>query len=136
MFVHVHPLGDHEAEVTDPAESPRWESRPKPSDILSRARDLIVAGWCQGVAAKTSGGNSVAAISKSATRFDPSGAIEHVCDARWPLMPALNLLVFTIRSHGHDVQMARVWNDAPERTQDEVVAMFDAAIDEARKAGE
>jgi hypothetical protein len=96
----------------------------KPSVILEQARVLVEKGWCQEFAAKNANGDSVAAISKSAVRFCPAGAIEHACDTRWPLMPPMEWLWRVVGK-----MQVKIWNAKPERTQAEAVEALAKARD-------
>jgi len=108
------------------------------ADILTAAADLIAqpGAWTQlggdddgsgGECARDENGNPVSAVDSDAACWCLFGAIERV-------------------TNGHDVRIVRAlewltakrsddlvgFNDAPERTQDEVVAALRAAADKAR----
>lgn len=93
----------------------------KPSDILKVAQMYIAAGWTQGPAAADSKGNDVPYKAPEACRWCMFGAIQAA---------GQNL---QNRSEGHRA-LERVepcyidWNEAPGRTQDEVLEAFERAI--------
>lgn len=88
-------------------------------DALSAARSLVVAGWCQGKAMKlTMEGPRYCAIGalSAATRCGYDRDLMDDCKA---VLEASMPTRFTL------VQ----FNDAPGRTQAEVVALFDRALE-------
>ena len=95
---------------------------------LIKARAKIEKGWCQGVAARDINGESVHATSSDAVQFCILGALGSVRGrisvegTSWLYHAIHNgapkLGGFTISAY----------NDAPWRTQEEVLAIFDKAI--------
>jgi hypothetical protein len=103
------------------------------SEILDAAADLIEpeGAWTQGTWARKASGSLTSAHFEDAVCFCARGAI--VRAGNFPLtaeLPRLNDLA----GFRNAAEMAR-WNDAPERTQAEVVAKLrEAAM--ARERGE
>ena len=99
---------------------------------LKAARDLISqeGAWTQGNCARDTNGNSVSCHSDEATCFCMIGAIVHVAPDSWPTLSGA--------LYGSDEALIdngiAAWNDTPDRTQAEVVAMFDKAIEIAGAA--
>lgn len=117
---------------------------------LEQARELVRAGWSQGVAARTSSGVECYIHSDSAAQFDASGALMRVT---WPwddeddehlwniFQECSDLLVQTIRElYGWDMsehppwQILTDWNDEPARTKEEVIDLFNRTLVLARAA--
>ena len=101
--------------------------------VLKNARDLVTKGWCQD-AFEVEGRDRV-------TRYDVLGALDkasegyrhHVyASARF----AVNEAILDGEFDGEPVRDDVIvdWNDAPGRTQEEVVAMFNRAIEYVIKA--
>jgi hypothetical protein len=90
------------------------------ADKLREARALIERGWTQKVGARDSGGTPVWGGEKAAVSWCAVGAICTVGAKMAPFRQANNLNGWGGIS---------VWNDAPERTQAEVLAAFDKAIE-------
>lgn len=96
------------------------EIAPKSKDliVLERARERIARGWCQGKAEGPDG--SVCII----------GALHHAFyGGIGPLTPeAAYPLRVAVEQMGLDPETVSIWNDAPGRTQAEVLARFDTAV--------
>ena len=89
------------------------------AEKLREARALIERGWTQGVFARLPNGNGTYAENRKATCFCMVGALYHVgASAR-----CLRML-----ERATHTSPAAKWNDAPERTQADVLAAFDKAI--------
>lgn len=91
-------------------------------EILKAARELIAKpnGWTQRVMARNDSGAAVAASDSEASCFCAWGAIRAAGgDWEWPALKALD---------GVAGERVETFNDAPGRTQAEVVAKFDEAI--------
>lgn len=90
--------------------------------LLRRARERVAKGWCQGEAESVDGGVCML------------GAIHDICRGhqtnQWMLRRDAWLLLCEPLPHRDGV----IYNDAPGRTQAEIVALFDRAI--ARREGE
>lgn len=87
---------------------------------LEKARALIARGWCQNTQIDADGNVCVVGAIKLAA------GVEHISVYRH--------LGFTMDTSRPNETWPAVWNDAPGRTQAEVLARFDAAI--ARLAAE
>lgn len=102
-------------------------------DVLVRARALVERGWCTGVEARDEHGNQCdESDSPSAVSWCMIGAVyrgarkeDDIALAR----KAARCLTATVGG------LLDQWNDAPGRTQSEVLAAFDRAIEAARPAG-
>jgi hypothetical protein len=101
------------------------------AEKLVEARKLIERGWTRKVYARTKSGKETTLTRKSATCFCAMGAIGRVFDDDDPnfYTPGMRFLAAAI---GTDPIYE--WNDAPGRTQAEVLAAFDKAIELARAA--
>ena len=97
-------------------------------DALVRARELVERGWCQGWFARDADGVEVSFASQSACRFCAIGAIRRVAD----IPDGNNGIGLLFRAGGLTALDLAAWNDAPERTQADVLALYDAAIALAR----
>lgn len=109
----------------------RSDKPPSPvKDLLTRARERIEKGWCQGAYAKAADGESVSACGPCATSFCIRGAVLAVGPLDYAVRaPAYNLLeniVDQITQSPCDSLAG--YNDAPGRTHAEILAVFDAAI--------
>lgn len=92
---------------------------------LIAARDLVAKGWTQGVYARDANDRYTPYGGPNACKFCASGAVAHVTDIfLQSFEDALTLLKRAI-----DGKAVVPWNDASERTQAEVVAAFDRAIE-------
>jgi hypothetical protein len=89
------------------------------------ARERVVAGWCQGAVARDGDGRAVDPRSLDARRWSMLGALL----AGWNGGPVADLgrAVNSLRASTGQSPL-EVWNDRPERTQQEVVAAFERAI--------
>lgn len=119
----------------------------KHSEVLSKAADLIEpeGAWTQGAQARNKRGQRVADSAKNAVCFCASGAIWRA--ARKAGVAGLSSSGGSIINDAH-VALSTVingrslsaripdWNDAPERTQAEVVAALRQAAAKAREAGQ
>lgn len=97
--------------------------------ILEEARTLVEKGWCQRDYARTAAGNGVCWDSLLACKFCSSGALIRVGHQSRthglvpPFLKAQAAFLQVIESP--DIAL---WNDAPGRTQADVLAAFDKAI--------
>lgn len=89
------------------------------ADNLREAKALIERGWCRGDYAKDANGCSVYEDNPSAICWCASGAIN--AKAGYVERRVFSQAIGTTCIPG--------WNDAPERTQAEVLAAFDKAIE-------
>lgn len=99
-----------------------------PREVLLKAAELVERGWCQGTGAKNGAGREVSTTGRAAVCWCAEGALgraAHGCEdhdfyaAKNALLRALPSLVLSIPE----------WNDAPGRTQAEVVAALRAAAE-------
>ena len=105
--------------------------------ILRDAAALIESrGWTQGACARTESGARVEWNSNRAARWCASGAILH-CSPDTAAMILTNTLsrarCALVSVVGESIA---AWNDAPGRTQGEVVAALRLAADRAQDTGE
>lgn len=105
--------------------------------VLKRARQLLQRGWCQGYLARDAGGVHRYFDDERAVEFCALGAM-HRADHdlrqeargwRIAVYQALLRLDAVLEADGVAEWGCRVvrWNNAPERTQEEVLAAFDRA---------
>src|SRR5438105_478768 len=100
------------------------------AEILRQARALIERGWCQEAVALDSKSVVVDPISGDPVAVCVNGAIRRAVGYHWrsgiddtPFRNAQEAL----ESAAGAASIA-VWNDAPKRTQAQVLALFDRAI--------
>ena len=103
--------------------------------ILTEARALIEKGWTQGKLAKNVWGHQVRYDDPDACAFCSLGALRKAVHKINPdLYPKLRhqlaLAIGEDPSAGSEYYQVVRFNDAPGRTQAEVLAMFDKAINE------
>jgi hypothetical protein len=97
------------------------------ADVLNRAADLLEkpGAWTQGWFARDAIGNKTPVDSRSATCFCVMGALQRAANATHSddvIIAAREILIANgARAKGPLGRIAN-WNDAPERTQAEVVA--------------
>lgn len=101
-------------------------------DIFERAAELVEAGWCQETSAKNATGGAVRWDAEQAVCFCAAGAISRALEdtSGWSQIKysqAIAWMQETLKGAGVLSGIPK-WNDAAERTQDEVAAML-------RKAG-
>lgn len=98
-------------------------------EILVCARELLTppGAWIQGEAAQTKDGLIVSAKDENAVCFCAVGALERCADTyagNTYRQAYLKLIAQGAKRQGSLVR----WNDEDSRTQEEVLAVFDAAI--------
>ena len=91
-------------------------------EVLVKARALIAKGWCQGAVSRSGDGTEVPHLSDLACSWCIVGAVCAVGKTSAPALDALRR-VTGVRNGYLDN-----WNDAPERTQADVLAAFDETI--------
>lgn len=100
-------------------------------EVLEGARDLVArpGGWTQGCSARTAKGNPIGSKSDKAACFCAVGAIQRVAGR----IRGINYAE-AVTALGFAAGNAYIvhWNDAPYRTQAEVVVAFDRAIEAER----
>ena len=97
-------------------------------EILKEARELVAKGWTRGCSARDAKGDFVRPESPDATCWCAYGAVARATDdeatGKWAI--ATRYLGDAVGYH------VPAFNDAPGRTQVEVLAVFDAAIAKAK----
>jgi hypothetical protein len=117
--------------LTDPPHL-RWRDplAPGPGLILTRAHELVAYGWCQGAEARDADGATTNPWSPLAVHWSLLGALVAAVDLpRDPLPSSLGPLRRALAALAEIIDepsLAR-WNDASERTQDDVLGILDAA---------
>jgi hypothetical protein len=92
--------------------------------VLYRAAELVDQGWCQTVTARDAAGRICRPTSARATRWCLMGAVRQAAEeadvsrARAQVIIAVAPLFTELGLH------PAAWNDAPERTADEVAAVL------------
>lgn len=102
-----------------------------PVEILRAARAKVAQGWTQGADGRDIDGRPSYMSGEPATCWCVSGAIHSVSRAHW-YDPFVALDCFRKAAGCHCEGIAD-WNDAHGRTQAEVLAAFDRAIELAEK---
>lgn len=96
-------------------------------DVLMGARELLAKGWIQRDWARNLAGDSVLWSDPAATHFCSMGAIGRMAGDSSALREGAREAFMD----ANDLERAVAdWNDAPGRTQAEVLAAFDKAIAE------
>jgi hypothetical protein len=103
------------------------------STKLREARALIERGWTQGEYARDKTGRSVDFLRHDATCVCAAGAVG-AANGHWPTssLPGMRFLSLAVGGDGDESDVLQ-WNDAPERTQADVLAAFDRAIELAEQ---
>ncbi len=101
--------------------------------IIAEARQRVLAGWCQGTVACDANGRTVLFSSPEARRWSMLGALLASRDGQ-PASDLVDAVGSLHRSTGESA--LEVWNDRPGRTQKEVVAAFDRALEGGLPSGE
>jgi hypothetical protein len=107
--------------------------------MLASAYELILGGWCQGMSAQDELGRAIEPSSAFARSWSAPGALERVW-RRMPLgyegaLPAFERANLALSAAIHDVPQR--WNDAVDRTKEQVLAAllqaseFVSALEEA-----
>jgi hypothetical protein len=97
--------------------------------MLSDAYELVMSGWCQGMAAQDEMGRAIEASSAFARRWSVAGALERVwrraLDGDDVALEAFERANLALAAVVKDAPQR--WNDAPERTRAQVLdALLDA----------
>lgn len=102
--------------------------------ILEEARERIEKGWTQGAFARNSVGDAVNEDSEQACAWCVTGAL--MAAPRIAVDDAARFYLHKAIASIDDASQHSLasWNDAPDRTQEEVLAAFDAAIKIARSS--
>lgn len=97
-------------------------------EILAEARELIAKGWTQGTPARNADGDDCGVYESEAQCFCSLGALWRAAGGIGVAVDAANAL--RAGATGSLASSISFWNDAPGRTQAEVLAAFDKAIAE------
>lgn len=107
------------------------------STVLSAAADLIDAtGWTQGELARNQDGDGVIESSPDAVCFCASGAVWRASDSIADFRRRDAVAGRALRALSSMVGVVPDWNDAPNRTQSEVVTALRQAAEKAREQGQ
>lgn len=93
--------------------------------VLRAARELVARGWNQGSYAVDAEGRRTAWGGDDAVAWCAVGATHRSAGRSGPILPAITALRAAV-GLPPDVTLPE-WNDAPERTQAEVLAALDRA---------
>lgn len=115
----------------------------KTSTALKRAKARLKGRWCQGSYYRTKAGHMCSAPGRESACC-AYGALNIVLGAaRKPLRDLAALRVRASAGHvldriayRHGFASASAYNDAPNRTEAEVLKLFDSAIEYCRKRGD
>lgn len=91
---------------------------------LQAIRNVVARGWTQGCAARDANGNAVGSLSPDAVKWCLAGARSRAWEDNARREGPVNLSEYLLPGSGGYVN----WNDAPGRTQEEVLAFLDEAI--------
>lgn len=102
---------------------------------LERAIELIRHGWTQGSNARTAKGKTVGIDDSNAVQFCAWGAL-------WRAEREMNVLqgslIDHVRRHISTVprpwRQITAWNDAPDRTKDDVLKVFNHVLEELKRS--
>lgn len=97
-----------------------------PARMITEARERVLGGWCQGAVARDASGRAVAASSSHACQWSLLGSL--LASRNGGRLSELADAVGSLHSSIGESAL-EVWNDRPWRTQQEVVAAFDRAMD-------
>jgi len=98
----------------------------RPIDLLRQARELLAdpKRWTQGTGARAGDGLATGVHSANAICWCAWGALVYVHTDLNSLSDSLDLIATIVGE-----SEVSSWNDAPERTHEEVLAAFDRAIE-------
>ncbi len=88
-------------------------------EVLKRGLERVRKGWCQHYYAKTADGHGTGVLNPEACSWCAVGAVNVNDEARTELMETLGFAPHP---------PVGIWNDAPERTQADVIALFERTI--------
>jgi hypothetical protein len=102
------------------------------ADKLRDARALVARGWTQGAFGRDVLGKATSSVSCNAICWCASGALIKVAGSEYAYD---RLLEYFQKAGSFDPRRDHIayWNDAPERTQAQVLAAFDKAIELAER---
>lgn len=101
------------------------------ADDLRKARALVEKGWTQRAMARDESRRRVNAVDPTACRWCAVGSVVSVTAARFDARYAK--LIYAVKHAAGAAFTLASWNDAPCRTQAEVLAAFDRAIELAEQ---
>ena len=96
-------------------------------DGLRRARALVERGWTKGEPARNAAGEGCHPSSQHAVEWSAFGAIYATVPTYADYLAACARLQDLIGASPEDLNLS-LWNDAPGRTQADVLDLFDRAI--------
>lgn len=108
------------------------------SRVYTLAADIVDRGWTQGVMACNKLNEQVPIESTSATCFCLSGAVFKAASVLYPLI-GLDKYILSgkvgdkIRSKHNSFYNNAHWNDEPDRTKEEVIALLHEMADEMKE---
>lgn len=103
-------------------------SAPTVKAKLIEARALIAKGWVQGTNAVKADGEVVAYSDPRATHFCTRGAIDRATNGKYDISFRCVETLYDALDRSELCVGISGYNDAPARTQTEVLALFDKAI--------
>ena len=98
-------------------------------DFLKKVRWLIAKGWCQRAPARDHDHRPVAPVDPSAHSWCITGALAHVYLESDDIITYSKVINNIYRMLSISRGRLVFWNDAPERTQEQVLHMIDETID-------
>ena len=110
-----------------------------PLALLKGAREALVnKGWCQRATARDGNGDVVYPLANTATAFCAIGAIHYAGGKGFDQYSKIAILsrryLWKAIAARTSSQIIEDYNDAPGRTKEEVIEVFDAAIQLAEAA--
>jgi len=97
--------------------------------VLARGLISDPAKWTKGAFARTREDRVCGVRTVGAVKFCMSGAMGQIGSLHDDLhAEAIKVVMEAMDAQGTDQRFVSNWNDAPERTHEEVLAMFDKAI--------
>jgi hypothetical protein len=96
-----------------------------PKEILIAARAKIEEGWCRKSYARDRQGNTVYSGNPAASSWCMAGAVAAAANNEELALREPFRLLDEVIGNGGNIE---AYNDAPERTKEEVLAIFDKAI--------
>lgn len=104
--------------------------------VLEKAKELLVTkGWTQGQYAKDANGNKTDLYDSSACSFCSTGALMVAIPfGAWGLYDSAITCLSKAADIGSSAASIERWNDAVERTREDVLLAFDKAIAIAENA--
>lgn len=119
--------------VTAAERMPTMERGETPARLMAEARERVRRGWCQGAVAQDEDGRAVRPWSSEARRWSMLGALLACMDGG--PVKVLGQAVTSLHASTEQSPL-EVWNDRPERTQQEVVTAFERTIESLERGEE